>query len=209
MVMSVAWLIFNKIYAGRAAVATAYAGSRVEVAKRPGRWDGSNGAWVAKFLTDWGVATLEELGLENDELVEDERLALQWCASRSGVPEKFENIARERPIRNAPMVVDQDELIACLESGNPVLDASNLIPDNRDTDDVVPVRRRGGHLTVFGGIRWRNGEPEILYVNSWSRNWGRNGCVWISMRSALSILSQRDSFALIGIQGLDPSLPLR
>jgi len=209
MVMAVRWLVDFYRVPGRAAVATAYAGSRVEIAGKPGRWDGSNGEWVAAFLSHYGVAVLSELGLESDELVEDERLALSWCASRHGVPEKFEKIAMERPIMSAPLVVTAEELIACLNAGNPVLDASNLIPANRNTDSVVPLTGRGGHLTVFGGIRWVNGEPEILYVNSWGRNWGRNGCVWITMRDALRILAQRDSYGLIGVQGLDPSLPLR
>ena len=53
-----------------------------------------------------------------------------------------------------------------MESANPVVHGSNLIPYDRNTNEAVPVRRAGGHLTVFGGIRWRNGVPEILYVNS-------------------------------------------
>jgi len=208
MVMSVAWLVFNKLIPGRAAVATAYAGSRVEVANRPGSWDGSNGVWVAKWVRDWGVATIQELGLSHGELAADERLGIRWTASRAGVPEKFEKISRERPVANTPQVTTAEELIACMESGNPVIHGSNLIPYDRDTDNVVDVRRAGGHLTVFGGIRWVNGEPQIKYVNSWSRLWGRNGCVWISMRDAVRILSQDDSYAFVGMQGLVPSIPL-
>ena len=99
IVMAVAWLVFDKKFPGRAAVATSYAGSRVEVAGQPGNWDGSNGSWVAEFVTKWGVALLSELGLQEDELDADERLAVQWAASRSGVPDKFEKIARERGAR--------------------------------------------------------------------------------------------------------------
>lgn len=203
--MAVAWLVFGKKYPGRAAVATSYAGSRVEVAGQPGSWDGSNGSWVAEFVTRWGVTTLEELGLENDELDADERLAVSWTASRSGIPEKFEEISKQKPIANAPLVTTEQELIALMESGNPVVDCSNLIPVDNDTDDVVPVRKSGGHATVFGGIRWRGPKPDILYVNSWSKNWGRNGCVWISIRDALRILAQGDSYGFVGIHGLAPA----
>ena len=208
IVMAVAWLVFDKKFPGRAAVATSYAGSRVEVAGQPGNWDGSNGSWVAEFVTKWGVALLSELGLQEDELDADERLAVQWAASRSGVPDKFEKIARERPIVNAPLVTESDELIACMESGNPVVDCSNLIPVDRDTDNTVPVQRSGGHATVFGGIRWRKDVCDILYINSWSESWGRNGCVWITLNDAMRILSQGDSYAFIGVQGLAPEIPL-
>lgn len=209
MVMAVAWLVFDKKIPGRAAVATGYAGSRVEVAGQPGGWDGSNGNWIAEFMTKWGVAVLPEIGLGEQELDADERLAVQWAASRAGVPEKFELIAKERPIVRAPQVKTAEELIACLESGNPVIHGSNLIPKDRDTPNTtVPVARSGGHLTVFGAIRWVNGEPQIKYVNSWSEGWGTGGCVWITLGDAVRILNQDDAFAFVGIQGLAPAIPL-
>lgn len=210
MVMAVAWLVFDKKVPGRAAVATGYAGSRVEIAGRPGGWDGSNGVWIAEFMTKWGVAVLPEIGLDEEELDADERLAVQWAASRAGVPEKFELIAKERPIVRAPQVTTAEELIAALESGNPVIHGSNLIPYDRDTNGVVSVyRSRGGHLTVFGAIRWNSaGDPEIMYTNSWGEGWGRDGCVWLTMKDAVRILGYDDSFAFIGIQGLATAIPL-
>lgn len=208
IVMAVAWLVFDKKFPGRAAVATNYAGSRVEVGGQPGSWDGSNGSWVAEFVSRWGVALLSELGLGDEELDADERLAVQWTASRSGVPDKFEKIARDRPIVNTPLVTEEDELIACMESGNPIVDCSNLIPIDRDTDSTVPVQRSGGHATVFGGIRWVKDTCDILYINSWSEQWGRGGCVWITLKDAMRILAQGDSYAFIGIQGLAPEVPL-
>jgi len=209
LVMAVAWLIFDKKVPGRACVSTGYAGSRVEVGGKPGAWDGSNGSWIAQFNNKWGVAVLNEIGLGEDELVQDERLAIQWAASREGVPEKFELITKTRPIIRAPQVTTAEELIACLESGNPVIHGSNLIPYDLNTNDVVPVYRGGGHCTVFGAIRWRiDGTPEILYINSWGLDWGQNGCVWITLTNAVRILNQDDAFAYIGIQGLAPAIPL-
>ncbi len=206
MVMAVAWLVLDKVYPGRTAVATCYTGSRVEVAGQPGSWDGSNGSWMSEFLTDWGIATLKELGLGEEELDEDERLAVRWTATRAGIPDKFELIAKERPIVKSPQVTDVEEAIGCLESGNPIIICGNLYPEDKDTDNVVGIySQRGGHATIIGGIRWnRNGEPEFLYVNSWSLNWARNGCAWISAGSLQKILNQDDSYAFIGVQGLEP-----
>jgi len=209
IVMAVAWLIFDKKVPGRACVSTGYAGSRVEVAGRPGAWDGSNGSWIAEFNNKWGVAVLNEIGLNEDELIADERLAVQWAASREGVPEKFELITKTRPIIRAPQVKTAEELIACLESGNPVIHGSDLIPYDRNTNDTVPLYRGGGHCTVFAAIRWNSkGEAEILYLNSWGLDWGNQGCVWISLSDAVRILNQDDSYAYIGIQGLAPEIPL-
>lgn len=205
MVMAVAWLVLDKVYPGRTAVATCYTGSRVEVAGKPGAWDGSNGSWMSEFLTSWGIATLKELGLGEEELDEDERLAVRWTATRSGIPDKFELIAKERPIVKSPQVTDVEEAIGCLESGNPIIICCNLYPEDKDTDNVVGVyAHRGGHATIVGGIRWRNSVPEFKYVNSWSDSWARNGCAWISAASLQKILDQDDSYAFIGVQGLEP-----
>ena len=194
-------------------MANIYAGSRVEAAGRPGGWDGSNGSWAAKYCRNWGVVTLREIGLPNDSLSDDERLAVRWTASRSGVPAEYETLARERPIFQTPLVTSIEELLLALDSGSPVANCSNLIPTGRvDSRGVSPVRRSGGHCTLFWAVRWIDGEPYFLYQNSWGPNWGQVvypsdqpvGSVWITARDALAILNQRDSHALVGIGGLEP-----
>lgn len=207
--MAVYSMLFFKDFESRAAVSTAYAGSRVEVGGQPGNWDGSNGSWIAEFLTRWGVATLKGIGLGEEEFDEDERLAVRWAATRDGVPEKFERISKDKPIIKAPRVESIEEAQACVGSYNPIIICSNLIPLDRDTDDVVPVQRAGGHATVIAGMRFRrDGSIEWKYANSWSKNWGRDGCVWISSRDLQLILNQGDSYSTIGVHGLSPEKPL-
>lgn len=206
MVMSVAWLVLEKKFPGRTAVATCYTGSRVEVANQAGSWDGSNGSWMSEFLTEWGIATLKELGLGEEELDEDERLAVRWTATRAGIPDKFELISKERPIVKSPQVTDIEEAIACIESGNPIIECSNLYGQDKATENVVGIySQRGGHAQTLGGIRWpKSGDPEFKLVNSWSEDWGYNGSVWISARSVQQMLDQDDSYAFVGVQGLEP-----
>ena len=206
LVMAVAWLVLEKVFPSRTAVATCYTGSRVEVARQPGSWDGSNGSWMSEFLTQWGIATLKELGLDEEELDEDERLAVRWTSMRAGIPDKFELISKERPIVNSPQVKDIEEAIACLESGNPIIECSNLYGTDQDTDNVVRVySQRGGHAQTLAGIRWpRSGDPEFKLTNSWSDGWGRNGSVWISAKDAQRMLDQDDSYSFVGVQGLEP-----
>lgn len=206
MVMAVSWLVFDNEFPGRASVAAMYAGSRVESAGRPGWWDGSNGSWVAKWVRQWGVLLLEELDLPDTSRWEDERLGVRWAASRSGVPSGFEDTADERPILLTPFVETTDEAALAIESGSPIVDCSNLIPTGRtDRRGMSPVRRSGGHATVFAAVRWRDdGDPEFLYLNSWSEDWGDEGMVWISQRDAQAILNQNDSYAFTGVGGLEP-----
>jgi len=209
--MALAYVLFNKEFPGRASVATIYAGSRVEVAGRSGRWDGSNGYWAAEYVTDWGITTLKELGLQEDSRTEDERLAIRWTGSRDGVPASFEDMAEERPVLMTPRVTTIDEALLALDSGSPISIASNLIPTGRvDRNGVSPVRRNGGHNTLVWGVKWIKDDPFFLYQNSWN-GWGIQtdkgqpaGSVWISAGDLKSTLNQNDSHAIVGVGGLEP-----
>lgn len=208
IVMAVSWLLSDSKFPSRSAVSTTYAGGRVEVSKNPGRWDGSWAISSATFCRDWGVATLEDIGLEETELVEDERLGIRWAAMSDGVPEKFETIAKTKPIIQTPAVTTAEELIKAIEAGCPVAHGSTLIPGQPNKNGVANVYSRGGHSTVFGGIRWVSGNVQVLYVNSWGLDWGIGGSVWIEMSDAVRILRAGDSFAYVGISGLDQEIKL-
>ena len=205
IVMAVSHLAAGNKFPGRASVATMYAGSRVESGGQPGFWDGSNGSWVAKWANKWGVALLEELGLDDTNRQDDERLGIRWASSRYGVPEEFESLSQERPIVMTPLVTNTDEAAVAIEGGAPIIDCSNLIPTGKtDSSGLSPVRRSGGHATVFAAVRYHSGTKDFLYLNSWSEDWGDKGMVWISERDAQRILDQRDSYAFIGVTGLEP-----
>jgi len=210
--MAVNWLLYDNPFPGRAAVAPIYAGSRVEVAGRPGYGDGSNGDWAAEWVREWGVALLRDLELPDDSTVEDERLAVRWTQSRTGVPENFEKLAKVRPIKATPAITTVDELAVSIQAGAPVFHGSNLIPTGKVNSNYVSrVRRSGGHLTAFTAVRWLDGDPYFLYQNSWN-GWGTQGwpddqpagSVWIPPADAQSILNQRDAFAAAGVGGMNP-----
>lgn len=209
---ALAYVLFNKVFPGRMSVATIYAGSRVEVAGRPGWSDGSNGYWAAEFVTEWGCTTLTELGLDDDSRSEDERLAVRWCGSRAGVPASYEEMASERPVLQTPRMETIDDALVALDSGSPISIASPLIPSGScDRNGVSRVRRRGGHNMLIRGVRWLNGDPIFLCQNSWGPNWGEvaiegqpKGSVWITAGDLLSIFKYRDSHAIVGMGGLEP-----
>lgn len=203
--MSIGWLL-DKQFPGRASVAVAYTGGRVEYAGRPGSWQGSNGSWAAGFVTKWGVGLLKELELPETTLLDDERLALRWTATRAGIPDKFEQMSRVRPILSAPLITNLDEAAIAIEAGAPIIDCSNLIPSGRmDSSGVSRVSRGGGHATTIAAVRWlKSGESQWLYVNSWSENWGSEGMVWLTSSDFQAILNQQDSYAFAGVGGLAP-----
>lgn len=201
----VSWLLFDEEFAGRTSVAVCYTGSRVEVAGRPGSWQGSNGVWAAEFVRKWGVGLLWKVGLDETATVADERLALQWTASRSGIPEQFETLARDHPILQTPAILTTQEAAIALEAGSPIICCSSLIPIGKtNRNGISPVRKSGGHAITIGGVRWRGDQSEWLYVNSWSENWGDGGSVWIKERDLQSMLDYKDSFAFAGVGGLQP-----
>jgi hypothetical protein len=214
VLMALAQLTDQMTFPGTAAVAPIYAGSRVDIAGRPGPWDGSNGSWACRFLREFGVVTLAELELDPQSREEDERLAVRWCASRDGVPTREEGIARTRPILTTPLVQSPREAGKLIQAGNPVIQCSNYIPNGR-RDDIgfSPAVRSGGHCTAFLGVRY---DPfGLLYANSWG-DWGHGpmwpddqpqGSVWVTERDADRMIGQQDTHALIGIRGLAPLPP--
>jgi hypothetical protein len=211
IVMAVNALVSGVAFKGRAAVAPIYTGSRVEVAGKPGPWDGSNGVWACRWLREWGVVLLGELELPDHSRREDERLAVRWTASRAGVPQQFERLARERPVLETPLVREAREAGKAIQAGHPVVQCSTVIPDGRrDERGFSHCRASGGHCTALTAVRY---DPfGLLYQNSWD-GWGSGpgwpndqppGSVWINEPDANRMLQQNDSHALVGISGLEP-----
>lgn len=214
--LAVNHLVFGRVWPGPACVAGMYAGSRVDVAGRPGRWDGSNGSWLAKWATSrGGVLLMSDINLPWQTLAADERLAVAWTASRAGVPTAREEEAKDNPITRAPLVTTFEEAAAAIENLGVVVNCSNLIPSGRrDRHGFSPVRRSGGHATVFWAVR-RNPDG-LLYENSWSGEWASAnwewrfpddqppGAVWVDRNDSDAILRQRDSYAFFGVGGFAP-----
>lgn len=208
------YVLHGRPFPGRCAVAGMYPGSRVDVAGRPGTWDGSTGSWVTKWATErGGLLLLKHIGLPEDSLDEDERLAVKWCASREGVPTDLEDDARERVVAVGTLCRSTEELTAGLNAGGLLLQCSNLIASGRrDSRGYSPVRRSGGHCQVTDscrGIQGRDSEG-FWQQNSWDASWGSGGRyqdddppggVWIDRDGLQAQLNQRDSYLWFGVNG--------
>lgn len=205
--MAVNNIMSGLVFPGRAAVCTIYGGSRVDVAGKPGRWDGSYGWAAIKWLHQFGVVTLEAMGLEEDALWDDESIAVSYAGRREGVPKEFEDVAKETPIKQYHNLTSSREAAWLLRMGHPVVQCSNLIPSgNVDSDGVSRPRRSGGHCTAVLATRYRNGKRQFAYDNSWGGNWGIEGRVWILDSDLDDMISRGDSYVPIGMHGVDHSL---
>lgn len=201
-------------FPGRAAVAGMYPGSRVDVGGQPGRWDGSTGSWLNKWVTQrGGVLLLKTLGLSEDSRNEDEQLAVRWCASRDGVPAEFEDDAKERVVAVGTLCRTTEELTAGLNAGGVLVQCSNLIASGRrDSNGYSRVSRSGGHCQLVDGCRDVSGKIArgFLQQNSWSEQWGSGpvwpedqpaGSVWLDADDMQAQLNQRDSYLWFGVNG--------
>lgn len=198
-------------WVGRCSVAGMYAGSRVEIARQPGRWDGSNGSWVAKYVMQYGMLMLKDLGLDENSRDEDENLATKWTASREGIPAEYEALAKKYPITKAALVTNFEEAAKAIENGYPVINCSNRIPSSRkDRDGFATASRGGGHCQLFWAVRYGQ-RPGLLQQNSWSENFAASGgkypedqpagSVWHDVSEVNRILGQGDSFSFAGPGG--------
>jgi len=199
---------------GRFSVAGAYTFSRVEIGGQPGRWEGSNGYQAAAGAMKYGCLLLSDIGLPDDDLDNDENLAMKWTASRQGVPQEYEDKAGRILVLD---VVTPDSIMLAaklIQAGSPQIVGTTYIPTGqRNADGISPCRRsRGGHEMCVDGVRYKNGQPWCFHQqNSWSENWGSGpaypvdmppGGVWISAADYWQQIQDRDSSSLIGIHGL-------
>jgi hypothetical protein len=229
IVLGVSALLAGFKFPGRAAVAPIYAGSRVDIGKNPGTWQGSTGSWAAAWLTQYGVTLLEELGLNDNPANEkdwlktlraDEQMGMKWTASRDGVPKDKEDIAKLRPINQAPMVTTVEEVRAALSNLTPVNLCGMLHPSQKcDSKGVsTSISSGGGHSTCLVGCFFDGSEWWYDFMNSWWFYYTGGFCrsankidqqfkgtvTRISERSLKGWLQERDCYAMVGVQGLEP-----
>ena len=214
---------------GRAAVAPIYAGSRVDIGKNPGTWQGSTGSWAAEWLTKYGIVLLESMDLGDNPATDkewletmrkDEQLGMRWTASRDGVPAEKEDQARLLPIRQAPLVTTVEEVRAAISNLTPVNVCGQVHPSQKcdAKGRSVSLTRGGGHSTCIVGIEYDGKEWWYDHMNSWWYYYTGGFCrpgnpidlqfkgvvTRISERQLSAWLTERDSYAMVGVQGLEP-----
>jgi len=206
-------ILYQMVWSGRFAVAGTYTFSRVEVARQPGKWEGSNGVQAATGAIKYGCLLLKSINLPEDSTDADENLAMKWTASREGVPANFEEMAGDILVQDVIHPDSIEQAAKLIQAGSPQLVGTTFIPTGqRNADGISPCKRsRGGHEMAVLAVRYKNGKPWcFLFVNSWSESWGTGpltedqpkGSVWVSAADYWTMIQEGDCSSLIGINGL-------
>ena len=214
--IAVACRLLGFSFPGRTAVSSPYPGGRVDVANKPGSWDGSWSEVTAEWVVEkGGIILLKDLGFTDDSREPDENNARAWTNTREGVPKKFEEVARYRPFQKRIPIHNAREAGKAIQQGFPVMrDSSYIASGKRDRNGFSPVSRSGGHCETYWGVRYN--PFGLLDQNSWSESWGSgpkwpddmpDGGVWLTEDDANRQIQDGGAYALVGPQGLEPLDP--
>lgn len=229
-VLAINALLSGLRFPGRIAVSPIYAGSRVDVGQRPGSWQGSTGSWAAEWLKGkGGCVTLRDLGFDDNPADEkawlatmrkDEQQAIAWCNSREGVPKTIEDVAKLKPIREVPMVTTVEEVRAALSNLTPVNVCGQVHP-SKSLDErgcSTGIAGGGGHSTGIIGCYFDGSNWWYDHLQSWWFYYKGGFCrpgnsIDSQFKGAVTRipekwlkqwLNERDCYALVGVQGLEP-----
>lgn len=199
-----------------------YGGSRVEARGKDGSGrsavggysDGSYGGAAARWLRDWGVVYREPQPNGIDLTTYSSSRAKEWGAYGNGGKgdnSSLDEQAKKHPAENVALVRSFDEAAAAIESGYPVAVCSSVgFSSQRDS---AGFSKRSGtwlHAMTFCAVRYDNGRPGLLCLNSWGPSWNRggkypddqpDGSFWVDKATVDLMLRGGDSFAVGGVQG--------
>lgn len=204
-----------------------YALSRVEIGGGRIRGDGSNGAWGAKAMTDYGVLQRKAYGSIDLTEYSGSR-ARSWGAPGRGCPDELEPIAMQRPIKTASLVDTAEEAAAALRNMYFMSVCSGQgFTTQRDSYGFCNPRGRWAHcMEVCGIATCKRGGNNVLAVCI-QQSWGnsptgpdevqlasgrtvklRQGCFMVEMDVFESrMLRAKDTFAFSHAQGFAPQRP--
>lgn len=204
----------NAEFPGRCSVAGMYGGSRVEIGRQPGKWQGTCGSWLAELCGRLGVVLLKDLNIEDNYYVpngqdQDETLALAWARSAGGIPANYEqNASYASGIVTQPR--NAREVGKLIQTGTPCIVGCDLIPTGkRDRNGFSQLQKVSGHLTAYVAVRYN--PFGLLYLNSWGLDWASGGIfpedqppcsVWLDEDQANAQIQQNDTFGIGGTSKL-------
>jgi hypothetical protein len=184
-----------------------YAGSRVEVGGGRIRGDGSVGAWAAKWLKDYGVVPMEQVGPHDLSSYSPSR-ARSW--GRTGVPDDLEPAARQHPVKGTALVKSWQDVDRAIRQGYPVAVCSDQgFSMDRDREGFADRQGRWAHCMAIVGTKGGR-RPGAFVLNSWGDNahtgprWPDDAPpagFWADTDVIDRMVRQGDSFALSDVQG--------
>lgn len=192
----------------RASPEVIYAGSRVEIGGGRLNGDGSVGAWAAKWLTTYGVVSMEVHGGVDLTTYSASR-ARSWGST--GVPADLEAVAKSHPVKSAALVKTWPDVVKAISQGYAISVCSTQgFSMTRDRDGFAAPQGTWPHCMAIIGIRG-GARPGAFILNSWGDN-AHTGPVWPADAPvagfwadaavvARMVGTDPDSFAYSGVEG--------
>jgi len=212
-----------------AAIEPIYGGMRFEIgAKKHGSnlnrgGDGGVGTWAAEWLLEYGVLFMQQYG-SIDLTNYDKQRVLQW--GRSGVPDELEPVARQKPLKQALLMDDEQQCWSMIGQLRPLVHCSNQgFSMRRNSNGTCDANDTWPHCSIWDGrFTLQDGTKTLRYGNSW--NGGRHrrgylgdpivvqgkygpiklsGCQFLVPLRVVGNMcrSGRETFAFIGVDGLE------
>lgn len=189
-----------------------YAGSRVNIGGGRFSSDGSIGAWVAKYLNQYGALPRKKFGSIDLSTYSGSR-ARQWGAPGRGVPRELIPFAKEHPIHTVSRVDTYTQCRDLIANGYAVIICSNQgFVSKRDKDGFASTRGSWAHAMCAVGVDDNNRRPGVCIQNSWGV-WNSgpkqhnqpDGSFWVDANVLEDrMLSRGDSWAISGYEGFRP-----
>lgn len=190
--------------------ADALYGMSRQIVGQLGRWDGSNGSWVARAMREWGIPKMKNYDGIDLSAYSVSRCK-EWAAR--GVPDTVRKAADPTKADKVYLVANAEEAWAVLGQFYGILICSNQgFTSQRDSEGFCRASGRWAHCMYLSGrIKTPKGRKGFNVPNSWGENWV-SGPVWPEDQPSGSfnadwdvidyILKQRDSYAVSDYQGI-------
>jgi len=187
-----------------------YGGSRVVIGRgQLGNDDGSLGAWIAKYINEYGTLTRKKYG-NIDLSTYDGNRAKTWGSS--GVPQDLVAIEKEHKVITVSQVNTYEECRDLIVNGYGVTVASDQgFSERRDDDGFSKTKGSWMHQMSILGVDDKYKRPGVLVQNSWGawnggpkRHNQPDGSFWVDAEVIERMLSQGDSWAFSGYNGFKP-----
>jgi hypothetical protein len=185
-----------------------YAGARIQIGRGQIRGDGAVGAWVAKYVNQWGITPREQIGTV-DLTHYSEARARDW--GRTGAPGAVLTAAKDHPVRDITQVLNWVECKKALASGYGVSLCSNQgFSMNRNANGVCQPKGQWAHCMAIIGYHTEAGKEYGFIMNSWGpkaftgpTGWGNapTGGFWAEASVIDRMLRQNDSWTFSDVRG--------
>lgn len=192
-----------------------YGGSRVEIGGGRIRGDGSVGAWAAQFITKYGLVPRKKYP-NRDLTTYNETLCRDW--GQRGVPDEFEQIARQFPVKSFVQVKTFEEAKKAAAQGYFTAICSNQgFTKTRNGSGVAQPSGSWAHCMCFDGYYTDENNRQFGHItNSWARyfhgpnGWGnpQEDGFWAEAAVIDRMLRQGDSWAFSGVTGFPARKPI-